>query len=196
MKYSPKKYDNLIRAIYSICLILTVALMLFHPTKGALSSILSSVSLISLFVGMVLFIKYDCTSYEYILIERNSTLDFYVNRIVGKRGSYCVYFPVTDCIEIGLYDEGVRASIRAKYQNSRFSKYVQNFLTGKGFYYALFEGPEFYECVIFEADEAFINNMKEYLGKKPAVTFEGSEEIEASDSEQAIEVSVTDEGNE
>ncbi len=196
MKYSPKKYDNMVRAIYGVCLIITVALLLFHPKGGMWSTILSSVALITLFTAMVLFIKYDCTSYEYILLERNGTLDFYVNRIVGKRGSYCVYFPVTDCIEMGLYDENVRANIRAKYQNSRFSKYTQNFLTGKNFYYALFEGPEFYECVIFEPDDAFIEFMKKYFGKKPTVTFDNGEEVADSDSDEVIEVSVTDQNSE
>lgn len=163
MKYSPKKFDTAVRTLYSLCLLITAVLLLLHPTEGVWSSILSSISIITLFSGMVLFIKYDCTTYEYILIERNSTLDFYVNRIVGKRGSYCVYFPITDCLEIGVYDEATKESIRAKYPSSRFSKYVQNFLSGKNFYYALFKGPEFYECVIFEADEAFINLMKKYF---------------------------------
>ena len=176
MKYSPKKQDPIVRLIYGSCFIVTIALMLFHPTKGAWSSILSSVSLITLFVAMILFIKYDCTAYEYILMERNDTLDFYVNRIVGKRGSYCVYFPLTDCVEIGKYDDSARASVRARYQDARFPKYVQNFISGKDFYYALFKGAEFHECVIFEADDAFITLMKEYAGKAPAEALHSHED--------------------
>lgn len=152
--------------------------MLFHPSNGLLSSILSSVALVTLFVGMVLFIKYDCTRYEYILLERNGTLDFYVNKIVGKRGSYCVYFPLTDCIEIGLFDENVRNSIRAKYPKSRFPKYAQNFISARELYYALFTGPEFYDCVILECDEQFISLMKEYMGKAPTSTLHNDGETE------------------
>ena len=172
MKYSPNKNDRLVRAIYGACFFLTLALLLFHPS-GFWSSIFSSVALITLFCGMVLFIKYDCTRYEFVLIERNGTLDFFVNRIVGKRGSYCVYYPMTDALELGSYGKTTKADINARYHEVRFSKYVQNILTGKDFYYILFKGKDFYDCVVFECDdESFISNIKEYIGKEPIIKFD------------------------
>ncbi len=187
MKFSPNKNDTLVRMVYGICFFITLALLLFHPENGPWSSILSSVSLVCLFCGMVLFIKYDCTRYEYILIERNGTLDFFVNRIVGKRGSYCVYYPLTDCIELGAFDDSTRASMRARYQDAKISKYVQNFLSGKCFYYALFKGQDGYDCVVFECDDdLFITNMREYIGKPPIITFDEGDEvtIEQEDAEK------------
>ena len=176
MKYSPNKNDSLVRLIYGICFFVTFALLLYRH-DGIWSSVLSSVSLICLFCGMILFIKYDCTRYEYVLIERNGTLDFFVNRIVGKRGSSCVYYPMTDAIELGSYGEKTRSDITAKYQEVRFSKYVQNFLSGKSFYYVLFKGKDFYDCVVFECeDEAFIENINQYIGKAPIITFDDGEE--------------------
>ena len=130
MKYSPKKFDTAIRAIYSIALISSFVIMMI-PAKGALSSVLSSVALLLLGVSLMLFIKYDATKYEYILLERNGTFDFYVNKINGRRGAYVCYFPISDCVAHGEFGDTTRTELNAKYNSCSFSKYVQNFLSGK-----------------------------------------------------------------
>ena len=77
--------------------------------------------------------------------------------------------------------------MRARYQDAKISKYVQNFLSGKCFYYALFKGQDGYDCVVFECDDdLFITNMREYIGKPPIITFDEGDEvtIEQEDAEK------------
>ncbi len=176
MKYSPKKFDTKIRAVYSISLIIALGLMML-PAKGFASTLLSSVALLLIGVSIMLFVKYDATRYEYILMERNGTLDFYVNKISGRRSAYAVYFPLTDCAEIGRFGESTRGELNARYQGCRITKYVQNFLSSKDIHYALFKAEYGYECVVFEPDTAFVTLMKEYLGKPPCITFDNGEEL-------------------
>ena len=164
MKYSPKRFDTGIRALYCIALISSFVLMMI-PAKGATSSLLSSIALILLAVSLVLFIKYDATKYEYILIERNGTFDFYVNKISGRRGAYACYFPISDCLAHGEVTDTTRSELSAKYSGCTFSKYVQNFISCKG-YYALFENNGRYQCVIFEPNEEIIKIFESVAGKR------------------------------
>lgn len=192
MKYSPKKFDTAVRVIYSACLVFSFVFMMIKP-GGMIGSILPSLALILLAASLYLFIKYDCTSYEYILIERNGTLDFYVNKISGKRGTYICYYPLSDCIEIKPFAASTKEEIRKRYKNSRFSKYVQNFISSKELYYALFQNDGFYDCVIFEPNGDFIKLMLDYVGKAPIITLHNPEDEDAEIT--AVDVS-DDEGSE
>ena len=165
MKYSPKRFGTGIRAIYCIALISSFVLMMI-PAKGAISSVLSSIALILLGVSLMLFIKYDATKEEYILIERNGTVDFYVNKISGRRGAYACYFPISDCVCHGDFKDTTRSELNAKFGNCSFSKYVQNFMSGKK-YFALFTHESGYQCVVFEPNDEIIRLFEEFAGKRP-----------------------------
>ena len=177
MKYSPKRVDTSVRVIYSISLICSVVLMMV-PAKGSLSSVLSSIALLLLALSIFLFIKYDATTYEYILIERNSTFDFYVNKINGRRGAYVCYFPLSDCVAHGEFGDNTRQELINKYSSVSFSKYVQNFLSAKR-YFALFSHEGRYQCVVFEPNSEIIKLFEDFAGKRPA-----SSEIEIEDVEK------------
>ena len=165
MKYSPKRFDTGIRVIYSASLILSVVLMMI-PATGARSSILSSAALLLLAVALFLFVKYDATSYEYILLERNGTFDFYVNKISGRRGAYACYFPISDCVAHGEFTDTTRTELNSKYSGCTFSKYVQNFMSGKK-YFALFEHEGRHQCIVFEPNEEIIKIFEDFAGKRP-----------------------------
>lgn len=154
MKYSPKKTDSTVRLVYSVLLIIGFVLMMYSGT-GYISIITRSLSLVFIAVSLYIFIRYDCTVYEYILIERNSTLDFYVNRLTGKRGSYVCYFPLTDARDFGDYS-GTDA-IEKKFPSVRFSKYIQNFMSAKELSYVVFEKDGAFDCIIFEPSKEMAN---------------------------------------
>ncbi len=177
MKYSPKRVDTSIRVIYSISLIASIVLMMV-PAKGYLSSILSSIALLLLALAIFLFIKYDATAYEYILIERNGTFDFYVNKISGRRGAYVCYFPLSDCVAHGAFGDNTRTELNNKYSSVSFSKYVQNFMSGKR-YFALFSHEGRYQCIVFEPNDEIIKLFEDFAGKRPA-----SSDIEIEDNAQ------------
>lgn len=179
MKYSPKKFDTAIRAIYSIALISSFVIMMI-PAKGALSSVLSSVALLLLGVSLMLFIKYDATKYEYILLERNGTFDFYVNKINGRRGAYVCYFPISDCVAHGEFGDTTRTELNAKYNSCSFSKYVQNFLSGKR-YFAFFAHEGKHQCIVFEPNDEIIRIFNEFAGKR---VIDGEITVENVENEQ------------
>ncbi len=182
MKYSPKRVDTGIRVIYSISLIASIVLMMV-PAKGSLSSVLSSIALLLLALAIFLFIKYDATTYEYILIERNGTFDFYVNKINGRRGAYVCYFPLSDCVAHGAFGDNTRGELNNKYSSVSFSKYVQNFMSGKR-YFALFTHEGRYQCIVFEPNDEIIKLLEDFAGKRPV---REDEEIEIENVEQNTE---------
>lgn len=182
MKYSPKKFDTPIRVLYSSMLIISVVCMMIN-VSGLAKTLLSSVSLVLLACSLYLIIIYDSTSYEFILMERNGTLDFYVNKITGRRGAYVVYYPLTDCIECGKYESTTRAQLDEKYSHYRIFKYVQNFISSKEIYYAVFKNNDRYETVIFEGNAEFMALMTSYRGKCPSVSLHTEGDDSVSDEE-------------
>ena len=86
MKYTPKFKDKKLRLIYAFLFIIT-AVCLLSPAQGLGTTILSSVALITIVSASYIFIKYEITLFTYILIERATTVDFFVEMRSGKRGA-------------------------------------------------------------------------------------------------------------
>lgn len=164
MKYSPPKTDSRARLLYCLCLIGS-AVCLVAKADGLSATILSSFGLVLLVASIYLFVKYDMTSYEYILIERNGTFDFYVNKITGRRGNYACYFPLSDCLEIAEYKESTKEELLKKHAACKISKYVQNFLSEKNLYYALFRNGTSLDCIVFEPSEEMVKLISDFAGK-------------------------------
>ena len=163
MNYSPKHNDIKMRAVYGFLIVLGLALNFVG--EGLVKTVLSAVSLILLAVGLYLFVKHDMTTYTYILMENEGRVDFYIDRVVGKRGAYVCYFPISDCVCHGTFTDTTRSELNAKYNDCSFSKYVQNFMTGKR-YFALFAHEGRHQCVVFEANEEMIGIFENFAGKR------------------------------
>lgn len=167
MKHSPRKYDTAARALYC-ALLFSSLLCIGIEFNGILKPILSGVGLILLALSIFFFVKYDATTLEYILIERNGTLDFYVNKIVGRRGAYVVYYPLSDCVGYGEYKKEARSELKSKFVGCRFSKYATNFISSRELYYAVFEGNDgCYDVIIFEPSKEMIDLIEAFAGKMP-----------------------------
>lgn len=165
MKYSPKKIDTSVRIIYFSMLFASVSLMMIN-SSGLVRTILYSVALILLAVSVFFFIKYDATSYEYILIERNGTLDFYVNKITGRRGAYVVYYPITDCVKMGKYERELHSELKGQYKDLRVGRYVQNFISSKERFYLVFQNKDgYYDAIVFEANDKMVEMLSAYFEK-------------------------------
>ncbi len=157
MKYSPKKIDTKARLVYFGSLFLSVAFMMIN-SSGLIRTILYSVALILMAVSVFFFVKYDATTFEYILMERNGTLDFYVNKITGRRGNYVVYYPLTDCVKHGKYEKELHAELKGQFKDLRVSRYVQNFLSSKERYYLVFQNKDgYFDAIVFEANDKMVD---------------------------------------
>lgn len=153
MKYSPRKIDTVARLVYSALLIVGFALMSI-PFSGYVAIFTDTLAVFCVVASLYFFIRYECSSYEYILIERNSTLDFYVNKLNGKRGAYVCYFPLTDAQEVGKLES--REKILEKHGRVSFYKYIQNPFNSKNVHYIIFNNKSSLDCVLFEPSEEMV----------------------------------------
>lgn len=181
MKYSPKRTDNAIRAIYAALLIMTV---LFAGTgSGVTKAILSSLALIFLTASLYLFIRYDMTSYTYMLSEKNGGYDFYIDKYVGKRGGYVCFYPISDSVMFEKYEQGMKKSLREKYGNIRFYNYSQNIIKADKSI-IVFANTGYYDAVIFEPDSQF----SEMIKKASAMSVKPNDEYGSDDNGENAQV--------
>lgn len=172
MKYSPKRTDNAIRAIYAILLIMTV---LFAGTgSGITKAILSSLALIFLTSSLYLFIRYDMTSYTYILSEKDGGYDFYIDKYVGKRGGYVCFYPISDSVMFEKYEKGMKKSLRNKYGNIHFYNYSQNIIKSDKSI-IVFSNTDYFDAVIFEPDSDFSDMIRKASSMSVKPSYEISE---------------------
>ena len=163
MKYTPKFKDKKLRLIYAFLFIIT-AVCLLSPAQGLGTTILSSVALITIVSASYIFIKYEITLFTYILIERATTVDFYVEKRSGKRGAYVCYYPTSDIREIVKVSKDSKASLKEKYKNIYFFNYSKNVFCGEK-YYIVFENQSRFDAVMIEPDEAFLNFLNSKITK-------------------------------
>lgn len=163
MKYTPKFTDKKLRLIYAFLFIIT-AVCLLSPAQGLVATILSSMAIISLVAASFIFIKYEITFFTYVIIDRKSTIDFYVEKRSGKRGSYVCYYPTSDIREIVKVSKDTKASLEEKYKNIYFFNYAKNVFTGEK-YYIVFENQSRFDGVMIEPDEAFLNYLNSKITK-------------------------------
>ena len=166
MKYIPKRIDLKTRIIYGLLFVLAVFCMIFNA-PDSMKVYFSSVGLLALVASLYVFIKFEFTTYEYILIERNGTYDFYINKITGRRGSYVCYFPLTDAMEIVKYSSEMKNSLKEKYKNPLIYKYSQNILCGDK-YALVFENDNLPCVVIAELNDEFVKIIEDEIARKSA----------------------------
>ena len=159
MKFSPEHKDNIMRAIYGI---LTLGgLVLFNVGEGLLKTVFMSLSLVFLATGLFLFIRFEMTSFTYIVMENEGRLDFYVDRAVGKRGSYVCYFPLSDCLDFVDYSKETKKTLKKKYPKILFFNYCHN-KVGVKKQILVFDLDGTCEAVIVQLEE-YTNYMKEAI---------------------------------
>ena len=159
MKFSPTHNDNVMRAIYGILVL--GGLVLFNIGEGLLKTVFMSVSLVFLATGLFLFIRFEMTSFTYILMENEKRLDFYVDRAVGKRGTYVCYFPLYDCVELLDYTKESKKELKKKYPKIVFFNYCHN-KVGVKKQVMVFEVDDTYEAIVVQLDE-YKNYMEESI---------------------------------
>ena len=150
MKFSPPHKDNVMRATYGFLVV--CGLVLFNIGEGLLKTVFMSLSLVFLATGLFLFIRFEMTSFTYIVMENEKRLDFYVDRAVGKRGTYVCYFPLYDCVEFLDFTKEAKEELKKKYPRIVFFNYCHN-KVGVKKQIMVFEADGTFEAVIIQLDE-------------------------------------------
>lgn len=158
MRYTSEHKDTRLKILY-LTLIL-ISLVTITVRLERYTGILSSVALIFLVAGLYLFIRFEMTSYTYIIESRDDKLELFIDRAVGKRGAYVCYYPVQYAREIIEHKKGSIKELREKYKKLNVYKYYQNPFQ-KERVIIVFENEGYYDAVIIEKNEAFISYLKE-----------------------------------
>lgn len=160
MKYTPKHTDNLLRAIYGSLIVASFVLMGFGT--GLVRTILMSLSVVFLAVGLFLFIRHEITTYSYIVIENGDRLDFYVDKLTGKRGAYVCYYPLCDALAIEKYEKGTKKEINSKYGKTFTYNYCHNRFCGEK-YIIVFQNDTHRDAVLCQLEASHAEYIKKAI---------------------------------
>ncbi len=157
MNHSPKHNDTPMRVIYGA--LITVGLIMNMLGEGTVKLIFTSLSLIFIGTGLYLFIRYDLTTYTYIVMENEGRFDFYVDRAVGRRGSYVCYYPLCDLVLIERYQRGVEKRLNREYGKTFVYKYFHNRFA-KEKYIIVFKNQGYNDAVVCQLDAEALEYLK------------------------------------
>jgi hypothetical protein len=127
--------------------------------EGIAKIVFTTLSLVFIATGLYLFIKHDLTTYTYIVMENEGRLDFYVDRVVGKRGSYVCYYPLSDLILVEKYEKGITRELNKKYGKTFVYKYLHNKF-GNEKYIILFKNQGYNDAVVCQLDTSSFEYIK------------------------------------
>ena len=181
MKYSPKKIDTAVRAIYAALIIFSV--IAITKTDGPAGIILRSISIITLSISLYLFIRYEMTTYTYILNERGTDFDFIINKCVGRRGNYVCYCYMSDCVLFEKRTKNIKKFLRENYKGIGIYNFSQNIIK-KNDYVIVFLTEGKYDAIFFEPNEDFAKILADAKANaKPYTESENYDEFTEGDTE-------------
>lgn len=161
MNYTPKHSDKAVRALYLGLLLIGVVTMLFKD-DGKLGILYVCISVVS-FVSCIYFVvRYELTTFSYIVNETDGKYDFTVNKAVGKRGNYVCYYKVSDIVKIEEYSSEMKETMKKDYPNIFFYNYTHT-LFDKKKQVILFKNSAHYDAVIVELDEECYAYMRDII---------------------------------
>lgn len=175
MNYTPKHKDGIVRALYCGLIALAFILMLVRA-EGTQRTVFTCVAMGTLVAGVFLLMRYELTTYSYILSAKENDFDFFVNKSSGKRGSYVCYYLMSDVIKIVPYEKDTKGKLEREYQKILFFNYTNN-LFGAKKHVIIFNNKGKYEGVIIEADEACLEYLQNALNLVRGVKGEKPTEI-------------------
>jgi len=164
MKYTPKKKDVTIRAIYFILFVFSIFSM--NIGKGYVKTIFYCLSILSLVASLYLLIRYEFYRYEYIITDKDDKYYFYINKYIGRRGAYVCYFSMDDAVEIKTKSEISKKELQKQYDKISFNSYCQNITITKDRTYLIFKDDDSYICLVLEMSGDIVNEINEYIKKK------------------------------
>ncbi|MBO5339277.1 MAG: hypothetical protein J6A96_06215 [Clostridia bacterium] len=158
MNYSPKHTDNTVRALYLGLFALALITILFGG-EGARGITFTCVSLVSIVSGLYLLMRFELTTYSYVMNAKENDFEFFVNKAVGKRGNYVCFYMVSDIVRFEKYSSEVRDTLKKDYQRISFYNYTHNLFKEEKSV-IVFKNSEHYDAVIIEADQAYSEYIK------------------------------------
>jgi hypothetical protein len=187
MQYTHKKNSGIVRALY-ICLIGIGFAIAFIPFKGLTGSIMSTVAMASIIVGMVVFMKYEATVFTIVINARETDYDFFISKAIGRRGAYACYFLVSDAIKVVKYDgKDSRAELEKEYSGIGFHYYVHSFKS-KDRYAIIFLLDGKYDALVVELSKEALAQIEHFISVAKAVQERHVQSLHHDDEDKDIDV--------
>ncbi len=188
MQYAHKKSNLIVRIIYIFLFILSVVAM--SVGEGAIKTALSTFSAILMVATVYLILKYEMTTYTYIINEKDTDFDLYVNKSVGRRGTYVCYYYMSDVIEVVKYTKELKEEYSNKYKVAGIYSFFHGFAS-KDRYIVIFKNTDYYDMIILEMNDNFLSYFKNCIETADASCRVPEEEndnatVEATQGDESI----------
>ena len=126
MKFSAKHNDKTLRILYIALFLVGGLFMTLGSDDNVRRTAYVCVSLVTLVTGLYLLMRYELTTYTYILNPSEEGYDFFVDKAVGRRGAYVCSYRVSDILEIIPYEKDAREKLKKENSEIGFFDYTHN----------------------------------------------------------------------
>ena len=144
MTYTHKKHAGIIRVIYLALLV--IGFVLYPLQIGDMKLFFNLSSFVCLALGVYLLIKCEMITFTYIIKEKGSDFEFFVNRAMGRRGNYVCYYYVSDIIRIEKHTKEIVSEISKKHPGTGYYNFSHGIFS-KDKYIILF-GKTIYNKIV------------------------------------------------
>ena len=168
MQYTHKKNPALVRFLY-ITLIGLAFIIAFVPFTGITKSIFSTLAIVFIAIGMLIYMKYEATVFSIVINAQETDFNFFISKAVGRRGAYICYFLISDAIKIVKYDGAQsKADISNEYNGIFFHSYLHN-LRSNDKYAIIFKLNGRYDALIVELNPEALSQIENFMSLASAV---------------------------
>ena len=158
MNFSPKHRDNTVRALYFGLFLLGFITMVLKK-DGTMGVVFTCISLVALVTALFLLVRYELTTYSYIMNAKEDDFEFFVDKAVGKRGNYVCYYMISDVVFYEKYNNEKKEALKKDFPNIFFYNYTHNLFSDKK-QVIIFKNSSHYDAVIIDVDEAYDTYIK------------------------------------
>ena len=158
MQYSHKKISGKSRIIY-ISLMLLGFFLTSVKLEGWSRVIFATIGVFALVTGLFFIVRYELTEFSIVVNAKENDFDFFINKVVGKRGAYDCYFRLSDAEDIVKLEKSTKKELKEKYTKVFFHNYSHN-LSSPDRYVILFINDDQYEGVICELNDTMLTYLK------------------------------------
>lgn len=173
MTYTHKKHAGIIRVIYLALLV--IGFVLYPLQIGDMKLFFNLSSFVCLALGVYLLIKCEMITFTYIIKEKGSDFEFFVNRAMGRRGNYVCYYYVSDIIRIEKHTKEIVSEISKKHPGTGYYNFSHGVFS-KDKYIILFELEGKYDMIIVEMNDEFKSYLENCMSKSAPVSLNSDDE--------------------
>ena len=175
MTYTHKKHAGIVRIIYLALLVIGFVL---YPIKiEGMELMFTLSSFVCLAAGVYLLIKCEMITYTYVIKEKGTDFDFFVNRAMGRRGNYVCYYFVSDIVKIEKHTKEIVSEISKKHIGCGYYNFSHGIFS-KDKYIILFKLDGKYDMIIVEMNEEFKAYLEECMQKSIPTSLDDDDDDE------------------